>query len=54
MGLPISNRYSSYAHAKLYLRVTMIFPDPLSLVFPASLSSPKKFTDWYTRKFMIK
>ena len=47
----------------IYVRVTMIFPDPLSLiecsvcqvlVFPANLSSPIKFTDWYTRKFMIK
>ena len=46
------NPNSSYAQAKLRLRVAMIFPDPLSLlecsvcqviVFPVSLSSPEVY-----------
>ena len=50
VGYSISNRNSFYAHAKLHLRVDMIFPDPLNLlecsvfqviVYPVSLSSPE-------------
>ena len=69
MSYPIRNWNSSRGNAKLRLFVAMIFPDPLRLiecilfqvlVFPASLSSPAKYTTdivlksmlrWFTKSF---
>ena len=58
MGYPLSNQISSYAHAKLHLRVAMIFPDSLiilksvrQVLFFLLVCLALKVTDWYTRTF---